>query len=306
MHSTRLRPNACEGSRARQVFVRWFFSPGTRDLRVNHGSATSAKLLRWGGASWPRSSLGGAAGGLARAALERALAGRRPQLAVGDVRRQPRRHRAARLRHHAPESPALRPPPDRHRPVRRADDVLDPAARGPRARGQRPRRARRDLRTDQPRGRPAGRVRADQATRTMAWPHGGARPTVVRMGGRRRDGRSVDRRGRVSGAGAMARFALQRRCSGGRAAPSRSGRWPSTCSGRWCSACCTARAWPATRCCSRARRCSARSRRSRPGCSRPRGCARTASPPRRRQRARQPRARPRRGRLGWAAGAAVI
>ena len=49
-----------------------FFPPASRDLRVNHGSATSAKLTAMRARLLPAIFLGGAAGGLARAALEQA------------------------------------------------------------------------------------------------------------------------------------------------------------------------------------------------------------------------------------------
>ena len=92
-----------EGSRTRQVSVRVFFTPRIRDLRVNHGSATSAKLTGDGHAPPGRRSSPAAPPGPRARGARAALAGRqRPQLAVGDVRRQPRRHRAARLRRHAP------------------------------------------------------------------------------------------------------------------------------------------------------------------------------------------------------------
>ena len=66
------REMRAEASPATSGFRKGFFPPHSRDLQVNHGSATSAKLIAMGARLLPAIFLGGAAGGLARAALEQA------------------------------------------------------------------------------------------------------------------------------------------------------------------------------------------------------------------------------------------
>ena len=201
MHGTRLRPNASEGSRARQVFVRVFFPPGIRDLRVNHGSAASAKLTAMGARLLARDLRRRRRRGPRARGARAAVAGGRPQLAVGDVRRQHRRHRAARLR---------RSRASRHRPYARPLlgiglcgalttfstlqlEALELADNGHAALGA-------AYAADEHRGRPAS-LRADRRRARM-------RPARSCAGGRRRDGRSVDRRRRRQRRGAVARFLL--------------------------------------------------------------------------------------------------
>ena len=150
---------------------------------MNHGSATSAQA----DAACARDScsaifLGGAAGGLARAALEQAW--------PADGHGWPWVTFAVNiagtallaLRDHAPRRPTVVPrPAARHRPVRRADDVLDAAARGARARARRSRARSGRPTPRQHRRRAARRRRRERALRAER-----ARVTARRLDRRRR------------------------------------------------------------------------------------------------------------------------